>query len=139
MLKTATVGGRDVLDVPIDLRPGDEIEDVRLTVTDRITELTGTVTDAAGKPAGDDWMVVFSADKKYWWPRSRRVRLIRPDAKGSYRVRALPAGTYIVAPVPHAIGLGQEELLARLPTLGAAGIRVTLAEGERKVQDLRVK
>jgi hypothetical protein len=139
MLKTAAIGGRDVLDVPIDLRPGDEIADVRLTVTDRITELTGTVTDAAGKPDSDDWVIVFSSDKKYWWPRSRRVRLIRPDAKGSYRVRALPAGSYIVAPVPDAIGLSQDELLSRLPALGTTGVRVTLAEGERKVQDLRVK
>jgi protocatechuate 3,4-dioxygenase beta subunit len=138
-LKAATIGGRDVLDVPIDLQPGEEITDARLTVTDRITELTGTVTDAAGTPARDDWIVVFSADKKYWWPRSRRVRLIRPDAKGLYRLRALPAGNYVVAPVPDAIGLGQDELLARLPTLAGAGARVTLAEGERKVQDLRVK
>jgi protocatechuate 3,4-dioxygenase beta subunit len=139
ILKAATVGSQDLLDVPIDLRPGDEIANVRLTVTDRISELTGTVTDAAGKPALDDWIVVFSAEKKHWWSRSRRVRLIRPDPKGQYRLRALPAGNYIVAPVPDAIGLSQEELLSRLPALAAAGVRLTLAEGERKVQDLRVK
>ena len=43
-LKAAMIGGRDVLDEPIDLRPGEEIDDVRLTVTDRITELSGKVS-----------------------------------------------------------------------------------------------
>jgi hypothetical protein len=137
MLKAATIGGRDVLDVPIDLQPGEEITDARLTVTDQITELTGTVTDAAGKPDTDDWILVFSADKKYWWTRSRRVRLVRPDTKGLYRLRALPAGNYVVTTIRDAIGLRQDDLLARLPTLAGTGVRVTIAEGERKVQDLQ--
>jgi hypothetical protein len=110
-----------------------------LIVTDRITELTGTVTDATGRPAGDDWIVVFSADKKHWWSGSRRMRLVRPEAKGLYRLRSLPAGTYVVTTIRDAVGLGQNDLLARLPALAATGVRVTLAEGERKVQDLRVK
>jgi hypothetical protein len=139
MLKIATIGGRDVLDVPIDLQPGEEITDARLTVTDQISELTGTVIDAAGRPDTDDWVVAFSTDKRYWWAGSRRVRLVRPDARGRYRLRALPAGSYTVTTIRDAIGLGQNDLLARLPTLAATGVRVVLAEGERKMQDLRVK
>ena len=88
ILKSAMVGGRDVLDEPIDLGPGDEINDVRLTVTERISELSGSVADATDKPSRDDSVVVFSADRRHWWPGSRRTRVVRPDAKGLDTVRA---------------------------------------------------
>jgi hypothetical protein len=136
MLKSATVNGRDVLDEPIDLRAGDDITDVRITVTDRITELLGTVLDAAGKPAADaGWVVAFSTDKKHWWPGSRRLRAVRPGENGTYRIRALAPGQYAVAILPETIG--EAELIAKLPVLATDGVQVALAEGERKVQDLR--
>jgi protocatechuate 3,4-dioxygenase beta subunit len=135
ILKGATLGGRDVLDEPIDLRPGEDVNDVRLTVTDRISELSGRVTDAADKPSRDDLVVVFSADKRHWWRGSRRTRIVRPDAKGVYKVRPLPPGPYIVTVVTDPIP--ENELLAKLPGLASTGTRVTIAEGEQKVQDLR--
>ncbi|HEX7780409.1 MAG TPA: hypothetical protein VF424_14275, partial [Vicinamibacterales bacterium] len=133
MLKAAVLGGRDVLDEPIDL--SDEIRDVRLTVTDRISELSGRVTDAADKPSRDDLVAVFSADKRHWWRGSRRIRLVRPDAKGVYKVRPLPPGAYIITLLADAIP--ETELLSKLPGLASTGTRVTIAEGEQKVQDLR--
>lgn len=135
MLKGATLGGRDVLDEPIDLRAGEEIDDVRLTVTERISELSGRVSDAADKPTRDDLVLVFSADKRHWWPGSRRTRIVRPDAKGVYRVRPLPPGPYIVTLVTDPIS--ENDLPAKLPGLAGTGTRVTIAEGEQKVQDLR--
>ncbi|MGE5834797.1 MAG: carboxypeptidase regulatory-like domain-containing protein, partial [Acidobacteriota bacterium] len=126
MLKAAVIRGRDVLDEPIDLSTGEEIDDVRLTLTDRIGELSGRVADATDKPSRDDWVVVFSADRKHWYPGSRRTRVVRPDAKGTYLVRGLPAGSYLVALsrefLPRSLDLQQ-----RLQTLTPTGVRVTLA------------
>jgi hypothetical protein len=135
-LKAAVVGGRDVLDEPFDLSAGEEIDDVKLTVTDRISELSGKVTDAADKP-GQDWVLVFSTDKKYWWSGSRRVRMIRPDGDGRYVLPGLPAGTYVVTLIANP--MAPNEWTTRLPALAGTGVRVTIAEGERKGQDLRVK
>ena len=136
MLKAAIVRGRDVLDEPIDLGPGEEIADVRLTVTDRISELSGKVTDSGEKP-GQGWVLVFSIDKKHWWPGSRRVRVVRTNADGQYVLRALPTGTYVVTPIANPPA--HDELAEKLPSLTTTGVRVTIAEGDRKVQDLRVK
>jgi protocatechuate 3,4-dioxygenase beta subunit len=135
MLKGATLGGRDVLDEPIDLRPGEDVNDVRLTVTERISELSGRVADAADTPSRDDLVLVFSADRRHWWPGSRRTRIVRPDAKGVYTVRPLPPGPYIVTLVTDPIS--ENELPAKLPGLAGTGIRVTIAEGEQKLQNLR--
>jgi hypothetical protein len=134
MLKAAILGGRDVLDVPIEFGPGEEITDARLTVTDRISELTGKVSGASDRQIGDESVVVFSADQRHWWAGSRRTRVVRPDAKGLYTVRALPPGAYIVTLLPNPVA--QDELLSRLPALAGTGVRVTIGDGERKVQDL---
>ncbi|HYN07067.1 MAG TPA: hypothetical protein VES67_06730 [Vicinamibacterales bacterium] len=91
---------------------------------------------ASVKPIRDDWVVVFSADKRYWWLGSRRVRAVRPDPTGRYTFRALPAGTYAVTLVPDPIP-GDGLTAARLQALVSAGIRVTVAEGERKEQNFR--
>ena len=137
MLKAAILGGRDVLEQPIDLNPGVEIDDVVLTVTDRIGELSGRVTDADGKPASREWVVVFSPDSKHWYPGSPRARVVRSDEKGLYAVRGLRAGSYIVALAP-ATAVSQSgdpsEMLQKLSTSGSS---VMLREGDKKVQDLR--
>jgi protocatechuate 3,4-dioxygenase beta subunit len=136
MLKAAIVNGRDVLDEAIDLRSGDDITDVRLTVTDRVTEISGTVLDAAGKPgAGAAWVLAFPVEKKHWWPGSRRLRAVRPGPSARYRISALPPGHYVVVTLTEA--LAEADLIASLPALAAGGVRVTLAEGDRIVQDLR--
>ena len=137
VLKAAMVRGRDVLDEPFDLSTGEEIDNVVLRVTDRISELSGRVTDASDKPSSDHRVVVFSTETKHWWPGSRRVRAVRPDSNGRYVVRAVPAGTYYVALTNGS--MSQDELMTKLPALVRTGLRVTVAEGERKQQDLTGK
>ena len=136
VLKAAAIGGRDVLDQPLALTPGTEISGVALTLTDRIGEVSGTITDTAGKPATSDWVVLFSTDNKHWYPGSPRTRVVRADAKGAYVVRPLPAGSYILALSQDTL-TQDENLELTLRALATAGVRVTIAEGERKVQDLR--
>jgi protocatechuate 3,4-dioxygenase beta subunit len=136
VLKAATIDGRDVLEQPIVLGPGTEIGDALLTVTDRGGELSGTVTDAAGKPALSDRVVLFSADRRHWYPGSRRTRVTRPNQKGAYVIRGLPAGSYVVALSQDY--LPQDDALqSALQALSTSGVRVTIGDGERKVQDLR--
>jgi Carboxypeptidase regulatory-like domain len=137
MLKSAAIDRREVPDEPIELRPGQEITDLQLTVTDRVTVLSGTILDAAEKPAAAEWVLVFSTEKKHWSAGSRRLRAVRPDMASVYTVRALPPGTYFVTLLPQLIS--EEELIAKLPGLAVSATRVTIGEGERKVQDLRAR
>ena len=68
-LKSCAIHGRDSLDVPIDLREG--AENALITFTDRVTELNGSVQDAAGQPAPEYHVVAFARDKTYWTPQSQ--------------------------------------------------------------------
>ena len=51
-LKSVSITGRDVTDQPIELRPGQNLDNVTIVLSDRSTEIAGTVRDGTGKPLG---------------------------------------------------------------------------------------
>jgi hypothetical protein len=136
ILKSAVIKGKDALDVPFDLAAGDVITDAVVTFTNRTQELSGTLQDASKRPAPDFTVVVFPSDKALWGS-TRRVRTMRPDTNGKFTFGGLPSGAYRIAAV---LDIGQEELRDQtlLEELAAASLAVTIADGEKKVQDLRL-
>jgi hypothetical protein len=96
-LKSVTVGGRDITDQPYEFKTG---EQVTLVMTTRVSTLEGTVTDAAGKPAVDSAVVVFSDDKSTWRFNATRTRRGFVDAFGKYRVTGLLPGRYYIVAAP---------------------------------------
>jgi Carboxypeptidase regulatory-like domain len=137
VLKSISLNGRDLADVPIDLKPGERVTDVVITFTDRGTEISGTLLDAAGRPAPGYYVVLFSTDESAWTQGSRRVPApARAATDGRYRFAGLPAGTYFLAAVTN-IDAADLADAALLKQLAAAATTVTLAEGEKKSQDLK--
>jgi hypothetical protein len=81
---------------------------------------------------------VFSADPRHHVPGTRRTQQVRPDVNGRFVARDLPAGDYFISTVTD-IEVGQWNDPAFLAELAAASpIRISLAEGDRKVQDIRI-
>jgi uncharacterized protein (DUF2141 family) len=134
-LASAVAGGREILDIPLDL--AQSISDLVLTYTDRTTELSGMLLDPSGKPRTDHQIVVFATDRSFWTPLSRRVRVLRPTAEGRYSIRALPAGEYFMAAVVD-IEDGEWGDPAFLQQLTGGSLRLTLGDGETKTQNLQV-
>jgi hypothetical protein len=137
VLESAIVGGVDIADLPIEIRPGESLTGAVITFMDRPTELTGRLQDASGQPASDYHLVVFPADRKLWtWP-SRRIRTARPANDGTFVVRDLPPGEYLIA-AAYDVEPGETSDPAFLDRLAPTSMKITLAEGERKVQDIRI-
>lgn len=136
-MKSAIVEGQDTLDFPFEVTGDRDIGDAVLTVTDKSTEISGTLTDAAGKPAVDYMIIAAAADTRYWTPGSRRVITARPAIDGRYMFRALPPGDYLVAAVTDLDPGGQFDP-EFLKTLEPASMRIKLAEGAKIAQDLRI-
>jgi hypothetical protein len=136
-LKSAIFGGRDVLDSLLEVRPNEDLAGV-VTISPRLTEIAGSVVDSAGRALTDYTIVVFAADAQYWTPRSRRIQATRPSSDGRYAVQGLPPGSYrlvaITDPEP-----GQWFDPSFLRKLTAESTVVNVADGERKVQDLRLE
>jgi hypothetical protein len=136
-LKSAMLNGRDIADVPFEVRPGEAISGVVVTYSDRPTELTGSVLDRANRATGNFPIVVFSTEREYWTLGSRRVQLVRPSSDGKFKATGLPAGEYFVCAVTE---VDEEQLYEPtfLELLVPGSFKITLAEGERKTQDLRL-
>jgi hypothetical protein len=137
-LKSATAEGRDLLDAPIEfLPPLRDITDAVLTLTDRHTELTGRLQTAAGQPATEYVVIVFSADRAHWFPGARRTRAVRPASDGVFSVTELPAGRYLVAAVTDAV-TDEWHQPSFLDQLAPLSLPVTIPDGGTVRQDVQI-
>ncbi len=134
--KSAEVDGHDVLDL-FDVRPGESVGGMLVTMTDRVTALSGMVKDANDQPTADCTVIVFQQDRRLWTPGSRRVLAVRPSVSGHYSVQGLLPGDYRVLAVED-VEPGRWYDPAYLQAKIGASVAVTLGDGGRYTQDLRV-
>jgi hypothetical protein len=136
-MRSAMLDGRDLLDLPPVLTPGLNLGDVVITMIDRHTELTGTLQTPAGLPAPDYFVIAFPSDPALWRVGSRRVKTTRPGTDGAFAIRGLPPGSYLLAALTDVTPSDwNDPNFLRQATAGA--VPVTIGEGERVVQDLRI-
>jgi hypothetical protein len=138
VVHSVTVEGEDVLDTPLDVGGRTAITGMVVTMTDRLTELSGIVVDDKGKPATDQTLVLYPVDEKYRVFQSRRIRTTRAGEDGRYSFRMIPPGDYRLATVldPEP---GSWFDKAVLSDLDSSAVRISLAEGEKKVENVRVR
>jgi hypothetical protein len=136
-LRSAVLNGRDLLDLPLAVDPSTPLADAVLTFSDRHATLSGTLEVPAGRAASEFHIVVFPEDRSFWLPRARRIRSARPGTDGTYVLRDLPPGAYRLAALTD---LSPDDLLdaSFFTSILPASIRVSIADGEQKVQSLRV-
>ena len=137
-LRSARAGDRDLLDDFIEMVPGMEMRNVTLTFTDRPTELSGTLQSASGQPTTDYYVVLLPEDRALWRAKSRRIVSARPSTSGRFVFANVPAGSYVVAALSDLDPLDLLDLTF-LEQIAPAGVKVSVTEGEKKVQDLRIK
>ena len=151
-LKAVRRNGTDITDVPLEFSGGGSVAGIEIVMSNRITEMTGGVRDAAGRAVADYAVVVFAEDASRWksfnvpsqiGPRSqaaslapfgtasRFVQIGRPNQQGQFRIAGLPAGRYLAVAL-ESIEDGAWYDPALLERLRPHGTEVSLAEGERK-------
>jgi hypothetical protein len=137
MLKSVSIGGQDVTDTPMEFTSGQAVSGAMVTLTKKVSTLSGLVTDAKGNPVLDATVVIFPSNEKLWTYQSRFIRAARPDQEGRYRVTALPAQDYLVVALQ---GLedgqaGDPDFLATVKELAS---KLEIAEGETKTADVKL-
>jgi len=136
-LRSAIVNGRDTLDAPLAVKAGEPVSDLVVTLTDRPTELLGTLSDATGRLTSDYSILAFSTDKSLWSVPRRVSGAVRLSSDGRYRIVGLPPGEFYVSAITD-FDPAQLRDPSFLESLIAASAKVTLAEGEKKEFNLRV-
>jgi hypothetical protein len=134
-LQSAILGDKDVVDVPFEVAL--PLAGLMVTFTDSPTELAGLLTDVAGQPAPQLYVFVFPQNQSLWLPNSRRVVSTRSAESGSYRIAGLPPGDYYVCALSELDTALQTEP-SYLEQFVPSSIKITLGEGEKKVQSLRI-
>ena len=128
-LKSVTLDGMDVSDVPYDFKPGNNMTGLLITLTDRLSEITGSVRDARGQQIADYVMVAFSENSSLWGAQSRFVQTTRPNQNGTFSIKGLPPGRYLAAVVP-ALENGLQNDPAVLEQLRTGAQNFSLTEGQ---------
>jgi hypothetical protein len=139
-LKSITWNGVDVTDAPLRFGTAAQSTDtLEVLLTNRITQISGEVTDANGRRASNVAVVAFATDSERWYRGSRFVRYAAL-ADGTFTIQGLPAGEYFLAAVARTRdlddGAWQDGTILDRLTAGAA--RVSLADEQRLTQNLRI-
>jgi hypothetical protein len=133
-VKRVEVGGTEVTDSPSITVPLGQQTDARIVITDRVSDVGGTVM-AAGKPASAH-VVIFAADQTKWGFSSRFVHETTTDANGRFRVTGLPESDRYLAVAVDYLEDGEQhdpEFLGRMRDMATA---FPLREAEVRSLDL---
>jgi hypothetical protein len=131
-VKSVTLGGFDATDLAIDIG-GEQSVPVTVVLTDRITDVSGTV---AGANATGAYVVIFPADSGHW--TSRRVRSAQADARGRFRIVGLPPGERYMAVAVAELDEGQEADPEFLQQVQSAAFVFDLSADAKRILDLKV-
>lgn len=137
-LRLASAAEQDLLDGILDLGPGIEIKNVAVVFSDVVSEVSGLLQSGSGEPTTDFYIVALPADRALWRPGSRRIVSTKPATDGRFLFSGLLAGEYLIAALTD---LDPIDLMdsSFLEQIAQAAIKLTLAEGEKKRQDLKIR
>ena len=92
-LKALRYNGRDLLDDPLVLKSGEDVAGIQVVLSDQVATLSGITADSSGQPVAGCPVAVFPAEATARFS-SRRMRLVRADQAGRFRVLDVPSGSY---------------------------------------------
>jgi len=133
MLAAIEANGVDVTDKPIELRGN--APEIRIVLSTRVTEISGTVTSGRA-PLANASVVVFPEDRGKWAFPSRYVTFADTDEQGRFVIRKLPSRERYFAAVVTALDDGDQFDQELLERLGGRATAFTLGDGERKTLNL---
>jgi hypothetical protein len=142
-LESVLMDGKEVTDLPVMLTTESVPKEVSVVFGSRWQQLTGRLTDSAGRGVTDYSVMVFPVDDAYWFYGTRRIVASLPGTDGTYTLGGpgpslLPPGEYYLAAVTD-VTKDEQYDPAFLRSIAGAAIRVTIAPGGRHRQDLRIQ
>ncbi|HUL73458.1 MAG TPA: carboxypeptidase-like regulatory domain-containing protein [Vicinamibacterales bacterium] len=138
-IKSVTSQGRDLLSTPLLLAAGEQVPDIVITLTDRPTEIMGTVITAPYFTVANATVLAFPAEPQTSSAARSplRLRSTRARLDGAYHLVGLPLGDYYLVAIDDASSDGWQDP-QRLAALRASAVRVSLTTTDMKQQDLQI-
>ena len=137
VLKSVTHQGTDITDAGLEFKEGGNVAGLEIMLTQRASELSGSVQDASARPVTDYVVVAFSSDRAKWGFQSRFIQSARPNQEGRFSIKGLPADDYFVVALDY-LEQGEEGDPEQLDQWKTRGTPVTLGNAEAKGLTLKL-
>jgi hypothetical protein len=135
---SASVGGQDAWVTPFEVHYGQSLADAELRFTNKPADLSGKLIDAANKPVPNMTVALFPTDRALWTLNSARVnRTSRSTAAGTFSFPLVVPGEYYLVVLTELDTNDWPEVDFKEQLVPAA-IKVTIAKGEKKIQDMKI-
>jgi hypothetical protein len=135
--KSVTHDGLDITDTGIEFKEGSHVSAIDILLTQRATEISGTVQDARAPQVTDYVVVAYGRDNDKWGFMTRFIRPARPNQDGRFSIKGLPPGEYHVVALEY-IEPGEETDPEQLEKWRPLATSVTLGEAETRQLTLRL-
>jgi hypothetical protein len=142
-VKSVVADDVDITDRAYEVKSDAPPKLISVVFTDQWQQLSGRLTHSSGAASSDETVIVFPADRAFWYQGSRRIAITRPASDGVFSLGgpglvSLPPGDYLMAAV---VDLGRDEQFdpSFLATLVPAAAPITIGPGEKKIQDLVIR
>ncbi len=137
-LRSVMVDAQNILDEPLVLSAtSPNVTAVVVAFSDRHASLSGHLGAPSQESALECTMIAFTADRVLWVPPFRRVFSARPASDGEFAFQDLPPGDYYLAALTD-VAPNEWQDAKFLAALAASSLRLTIGEGEHKVQNLQI-
>jgi hypothetical protein len=137
VVKSVSLDGEDITDAPLDVTGRTSVPDLRIVLTDKLTNINGQVMDARGAALKDYVVVIQGAEQKEPLIASRSIRVVRPDNTGRFETRGLRPGRY-VATALEALEQGRQFSPEFQKELRRGAREFSVTEGQAVTIDLRM-
>jgi hypothetical protein len=139
-LEEIRVGGSDATDRPLPFGRADQsLTDVEIIFSDRVSQLSGAVTDVGNRAVRGAHVIVFAADRDQWFHGSRFLREAITDEQGTYSISGLPFGSYYVTSLAQVSAEGPDAWQdpSFLTSQISRASSLTISEGQRVTRSIR--
>jgi hypothetical protein len=113
------------------------VPDLVITMTDKLTDITGVVLDGRGQPSTDYVVVIQPAEQKEAAIASRWIRIARPNNDGRFQIRGARPGRYLAAAV-ESLEQGRQFAPEFQQRLRQGAREFSVREGEAVTVDLKI-
>jgi hypothetical protein len=136
-VRAIRLNGTDVTDTGVEFRPNEDIGGLEIELSNKLTTITGLVTNARGETLKEYSTIAFAQDKERWKVTGRYQSMGRPDQDGRFKISGLPPSDYYIVALDK-IDPGQMFDPEFLDTIRAKATPITIREGESRTIDLKI-